>query len=178
MTRTAQVVGLAKVAPIPHVQAARAVSKVVEKAGEVLTGDIIVIRGKVYRRVALGSKAKDGFMLEPVDVEAHLNPIGIGIGLAGAALAALLGIIAWKGVKINLPLGGGYEIGGLKDALAEREQEKEQEADDRLNANCDSLEVRWNRLRSDPWWWLNPFVVGELQAIERDARLLGCAWIS
>jgi len=176
--RTVKTTALAKVAPIPHVQAARAISKVIEKAGEVLTGDIIVVRGRVYRRVALGPKKSDGFMLEPVDIEAHLNPIGIGIGLAGAALAALLGIVAWKGLKINLPLGGGYEIGGLKDALIEREKEKEEQADERLRMNCDSLEERWVRLRSDPWWWLNPFAVGELQAIERDARLLGCAWIS
>ena len=131
---------------------------------EALLGDIVVIRTLIPR----GTKAHPE---PPLAVEAHINLLAIGAGLVGAGLAALFGIIAWRGVKI-----GGFEVfGGIKQALAERREEKE---DVQAANTCADLEARWVALRSDWIWFLKPWVVVELQAIEHDARLLGCAWLT
>ena len=90
-------------------------TKAVEAVSRVLTGDLVVFRGKVHRKreqvfygpdlTPTGRPRKHTQeLLEPVDVELHVNPVTVGlgaltlgVGLAGLALAAW-----WSGIGVRL----------------------------------------------------------------------------
>ncbi len=98
--------------------AASAVIPVAKAAGEVskvLTGDLVVIKGQVFRaikrRVPTGELTPTGRpqmvtqeVLVPIEVEAHVNPLSIGLGLAGLGIG--LGALAlgawWAGIGVKL----------------------------------------------------------------------------
>ena len=167
-----------------------------QAGAKVLTGDLVVFRGVIHRKreeVFYGPdltptgrlRKHTREVLEPVDVEFHVNPLGIGLGAAALAAAGLIGIIAWNGVKVGLPLGGEVQIfPGLKDtttgALISEKLTPEGEIlpTAPTGEKCQVLHDRWRALRADPFWWLNPLAVAELGAIEKDAGLLECAWLS
>lgn len=79
------------------------------------TGDLVTIRGRVYRQVQDPNNPKVQF-LEPIDLEAHVNPVSILTGLGIGAIGALALTIAWHGLNIPSPLGGAIElVPGIKD---------------------------------------------------------------
>lgn len=116
-------------APLAATQAVIPVTKAVEAASKVLTGDLVVFRGKVHRKrevVFYGpdTTPKTGALrkhtqeiLEPIDVELHINPVTIGLAGVGAGVVGLVGYVAWHGLSIPAPLGGAIGlIPGLKDS--------------------------------------------------------------
>ena len=95
--------------------AAETGGRAVEAVSKVLTGDLVVIRGQVFRtirrRVPTGELTPTGRpqmvtqeVLIPVDVEAHVNPLSIGLGLAGLGVG--LGALAlgawWAGIGVRV----------------------------------------------------------------------------
>ena len=173
------------------------VTKAVEGASKVLTGDLVVFRGKIHRRreqVFYGPDLtpKTGRLrkhtqevLEPIDVEFHVSPLGIGLGAAALAVAGLAGIIAWNGIRVGLPLGGSVQIfEGFKETktgqlITEKlSPEGEIPTTAPMGEKCQDLHDRWRALRADPFWFANPASVLELHAIEKDAGLLECAWLT
>src|SRR3990167_8181779 len=100
------------------------VTPIVQGAVKVLSTELVRFEGKIYRRIRLKEPRRDktGALtftkagrvrmhtvtrMEPIDVSATLNPIGLGVlGVLGAATAfVLFGRIAG-----GLPLGGEFEI--------------------------------------------------------------------
>ena len=100
------------------------VTPIVQSAVKVLSTELVRFEGKVYRRIRLKEPRRDktGALLftkagrvrmhtvtrmEPVNVSASLNPIGLGVfGILGAATAFVL----FGRVGGALPLGGEFEI--------------------------------------------------------------------
>lgn len=81
-----------------------------------LTGDLVTFRGQIFRKVEHDVGGKKQAFLAPVDVEAHINPLGILLGGGVAALGVLALTIAWHGLNIPAPLGGAIElVPGIKD---------------------------------------------------------------
>ncbi len=79
------------------------------------TGDLVTIRGVIYRQVQDPNHPEVKF-LEPIEVEAHVNPVSILTGLGIGAIGALALTIAWHGINIPSPLGGAIELApGIKD---------------------------------------------------------------
>ena len=100
-----------------------------ERTAKAVTQDLVVLAGKVYRQVkaplvrdgrpGLTKSGRQRFtkVLEPIDVELHVNPVSAGLGVAAAGVAALAGWVAWNGVSIPSPLGGSITLlGGIKDS--------------------------------------------------------------
>lgn len=85
--------GAAASALIPVSSAGAGVAKEVSK---VLTGDLVVISGRVFRVVEHQVGRKKEKFLEPVEVEAHVNPISLGLGaLAVGAAVVGISVAAW-----------------------------------------------------------------------------------
>ena len=153
------------------------VTPAVKEAVKALTGDLVTFRGQVFRKVTYEVDKEEQEFLTPVDYELHVNPISVGLGLAGAAAAVVLGLIAWHGLTVPTLTGPVTIFPGLKSTEAgQRLGEKFLPPPTPKGESCGELHDRWRRLRADPFWFLNPFVVGELRAIESDADLLECAW--
>lgn len=91
------------------------VTSEVKEAMKALTGDLVTLRGQVFRKVEYQVEGKTEVFLAPVDVEAHINPLGLLLGTAGAGLAVLLGVVAWHGVSLPGPFGPIGLFLGLKD---------------------------------------------------------------
>ena len=165
--------------------AAEAGGRAAEAFSKALRGDFFVVKGQVFRKIPREVRETvDGVErvieydeLVPIDLEAHVNPISIGVGLVGATTAVVLGLIAWGGLTLPTLFGPVQLFPGLKDTeFGQRVSEKYAPPPTRKRASCAELHDRWRALRADPLWWLNPLVVGELRAIEHDADLLECAW--
>jgi hypothetical protein len=83
-----------------------------EKLAQAVSNDIVVLNGRLYRTVRVGRKK----VLEPVDVQLHINPAGIGLGLLTGAIGLFAADLAWNGLHFGLP---GLEfdiIKGLKES--------------------------------------------------------------
>lgn len=79
---------------------------VVEKALQAVSNDIIVLGGQMFRKVTVKEGRTKREILVPVDVQLHVNPISIGVGLLGAAVALFFGA-----GRLHLPvLGGTIEL--------------------------------------------------------------------
>jgi len=61
-----------------------------------LTGDIVVIRGKLYYKRGKGKKA----VYEPVELDLHINPVSLALGAGAAALMAGVGLW-WMGLEVR-----------------------------------------------------------------------------
>lgn len=97
--------------------------------GKVLTGDLVVFKGQVFRtierKVSTGTFTRTGRprmkseqILVPIELEAHINPLGIALGAGAVGLAALLGVTAWHGISLPSPFGGSIQfIPGLKESV-------------------------------------------------------------
>jgi hypothetical protein len=88
------------------------VASAAEKVVQAVSNDIVVLEGKVYRTVKIGRKK----VLEPVDVQLHVNPVGIGAGILATAIGLFAADVAWNGIHFGLP---GLEfdiIKGLKES--------------------------------------------------------------
>ena len=95
--------------------AAGAAGETASAVSDVLTGDLVVIRGEVFRtirrRVPTGELTPKGRpqmvtqeVLVPVEVEAHINPVTIGLAAAGIG-AGILGLALaswWSGIGVKL----------------------------------------------------------------------------
>ena len=94
---------------------AAVVGTAIERASKVLTGDLVVVNGKVYRKIGKGKKA----VFEPIDVSLHVNPMTLGAGLVGFAVA---GFFAVGRVAVPSPLGGEVVLyeGPFRDWLFNR----------------------------------------------------------
>ena len=66
---------------------------------QAVNNDLVVIDTKWYRKVKVGRAT----VLEPVDLQLHVNPVSLGIGAAGAALALGFAWIAWNGINPWIP---------------------------------------------------------------------------
>lgn len=122
-----------------------------EKASKTLTGDIVVIRGQTFRevkeKVVAGTTPKGRpsvrtvTHLVPIELEAHVNAVSLGLGALAVGAAALAAIIAWNGVAFPGPFGPIQLFPGIKDTavgdalstaftetLAERQRKREEEA--------------------------------------------------
>jgi hypothetical protein len=89
-----------------------------EGAVKVLSSDLLTIKGRVYRKIIVreptGKLTKTGKaqyrkreILEPVDVEARVNPVGIFAGLAAGAVG--VGLLVGK-LELPSPFGGGVTL--------------------------------------------------------------------
>ena len=182
-------------APSALIPAARGASEAVQAVSKVLTGDLVVIKGKIYRPREIVTYGPDLTpktgrprkhtveVFEPVELEVHVNPVGIGLGMAAVAAAGLLGIIAWNGLVLGVPTIGQVRIfEGFKETKTGKLISAKLDPDAISGMpggdKCQVLHDRWRALRADPAWFLNPFSTFELGEIERDARLLECAWLS
>lgn len=109
-------------------------SEAVEAVSKVLTGDLIVIRGRLYRertiethgpdRTPKGKLRKHTITIEePVDYEFHVNPVTIGLGAltVGAGLVGLALAAWWAGVGVKLDPRAQNSIDGLKSTIRDRE---------------------------------------------------------
>lgn len=89
--------------------------KTVEKTSSALSADLLVIEGDVFRQVQDPNDPKRKFLV-PVKIEAHVNPISILGGAAAGLLGVLAATVAWHGVSVPNPLGGGITLfKGLKE---------------------------------------------------------------
>ena len=89
--------------------------EIIKPLAKAATGDLVTIRGRVFRQVQDPNHPEVKF-LEPIDVEAHINPASILTGLGVGLLGVLFGTIAWHGLDIPAPLGGAIElVPGIKD---------------------------------------------------------------
>jgi len=103
---------------------------IAREAGKAISQDLVVIAGKVYRQVK-APLLKDGKpvltksgrqrmtrVLEPIDLELHVNPIGIGVGILATGIASLGAWVAWNGLSLPIPFGSGSItlLGGIKDS--------------------------------------------------------------
>ena len=113
----------------PAILAVTEGSEAAKVISKVLTGDLVTFNFQVYRvirqRVPTGEKTKAGKpamttaeFLVPIDVEAHVNPVSIGLGLATLAGAVLFGLIAWHGLSLPGPLGPVAIFPGFKETDA------------------------------------------------------------
>lgn len=94
------------------------VDRAVRAGLKALTGDLVTFRGQVFRLVEYetGEGEKHAF-LAPVDVEVHVSPLTILLGLGAAAIGAVASTIAWNGLAIPAPLGGAIQlVPGIKDS--------------------------------------------------------------
>lgn len=103
-----------------------------KEGAQVLTGDLVVFRGVVHRKReevfygpdrtpktrALRKHTRE--VLEPVDVELHVNPLTLLVGTGAALVGAVGATIAWHGLKLGIPGIAASEVQvfrGLKDTL-------------------------------------------------------------
>ena len=78
-------------APLVAAAAAKPALQVTEKLVKALTGDIVVLKTRVYRKVKVGRKT----VQEPVDVDVHVNAVSLGIaGLVVGGLALGAAVLA------------------------------------------------------------------------------------
>lgn len=90
-----------------------AVLSATEKLAAAVSNDILVLNGRLYRTVRVGRKK----VLEPVDVQLHVNPAGIGLGLLSGAIGLFAADLAWNGVHFAIPYGPEIDIiKGLKSS--------------------------------------------------------------
>ena len=102
----------------------------VEAASKALTGDLVVIKSQVFRKIVEKARVPTGKMtptgrvamttitretLVPIDLEVHVSPLGIGLGAAVLAVAGLAGIVAWNGITLPAPAGPIQIFPGFKD---------------------------------------------------------------
>lgn len=158
--------------PAPIVAGATAAK--LQEVAKGLTADLLVLGGKVYRRVEervpTGKKTKTGrpryvtgYRLEPVDVELHVNPLAIGLGVAGTAIGAVL-LFGRYGNVYKGPLADEFEA-----TKKEREEtRKAREGRPTGKPTCEEL-----KREHDANWW-NPFAQG---IIRLAAWNQGCEWV-
>ncbi len=106
-------------------------SKALEAVAKGLTGDFVVIEGRIFRRIETKERVPTGALtptgrpamttvthvdLEPINVEAHVNPISLGILGIGLAVVGATAYVAWEGLTLGTPLGAFRVIEGLKDS--------------------------------------------------------------
>lgn len=102
------------------------VTKAVREAIQPLTADLVVFRGTVYREreeVVYGPdltpktkvpRKHARKILEPVDVELHVNALSVGILGTVAVAAGVAGWVLWEGLSASTPFGGVQLFKGLK----------------------------------------------------------------
>jgi len=104
------------------------------RAGKAVTNDLVVVEGRWFRKVRSRVTVTDDQgrplrtkkgrvrkttleVLEPVDVEAHVNPVGIGLGVLALGVAAVGAAIVWNGITVAAPLIGPVKmLPGLKES--------------------------------------------------------------
>lgn len=105
--------------------------KAIEEVAKGLTGDFVVIGTRVFRQIETKERVPTGGLtptgrpamttitkvhLEPIDIEAHVNPLSILASAGLAGLGILAATVAWHGVDLPAPLGGAVElVPGIKD---------------------------------------------------------------
>ena len=98
-----------------------------EAVSKALTGDLVVFRGKVHRareHVFYGPdltptgrlRKHTQEILEPVEVEAHVNLLSLGVGAVAVGAVGLAAYLAWEGLTLGTPLGPFRVINGLKES--------------------------------------------------------------
>ncbi len=93
------------------------VTKAAGEASRALGGDIVRIDTQYFRTQTFGKGKNKQDILIPINVEAHVNPLGIFMGAAALGIAALGSVIAWNGITFRA-LGGEFTLlEGLKDTL-------------------------------------------------------------
>lgn len=153
---------------------AQPVSQGIQTAVKVLTTDLVVLRHRWYRRIVLrvptGKLTKSGRTqyrreerLEPLDVEFHLNPVGLaalGIG------AAVVGFVAFG--RINTIFGEAYKgpLADEFDAWKGRQAEKRSEERGKEDPRCGE----WKDIYD-----ISPGS-GPSELARRAAKEAGCAW--
>ncbi len=70
-----------------------------EEILQAVNNDLVVIDTKWYRKRKIGRQT----VLEPIDIQFHVNPVSIAIGGAVGAVGLLAAVIAWNGIQ--LPFG-------------------------------------------------------------------------
>jgi hypothetical protein len=84
-----------------------------QKAGTAVRGDLAVIR--YQRPPRTRGKGKKKVTMPGREVEIHVSPVAIGVGVLALGAAATLGAIVWYGVKIPTLLGSIEIVPGVKD---------------------------------------------------------------
>jgi len=168
-------------------QAVVPVTKAVQEALKPLTADLVIFRGKVFREreeVVYGPdltpktkalRKHTRKVLEPVDLEVHVNALGVGIVGVGAIAAGIAGWLLWDGIA-----GPGFQIfrgaktspfwqeqaARLQGRIETRQEEKKQEQEEKQNEACRVLQATFNAEANQRFRDL----------IRSEARKQGCAW--
>lgn len=106
-------------------------AKAIEAVSKGLTGDFVVIEGKIFRQIETKERVPTGGLtptgrpamhtvttvtLEPIHVEAHINPISVLASAGLVGLGILAATVAWNGVSVPAPFGGSVTfVRGLKE---------------------------------------------------------------
>ena len=103
-----------------------------EKLVQAVSNDIVVIDTKWYRKKKIGKET----VLVPIDVQLHVNPVSIGIGAAGLALAGGLAYLAWEGLPFTAGLKDSDYWQGIVGKVTRQKTEQRQSALDLCLAGC------------------------------------------
>lgn len=128
--------------------------KLLGTAGKAVKADLVVIGGQWFRevRVRMPAKNKQGWkwtkQLVPVDLEFHVNPVSIGLGVLGTAVAAGAAWFVWNGLEIHSGLGNVTVFHGFKDTITGQNFLKYLEAR-RLDAVAEDIDREINRRKKE-----------------------------
>lgn len=171
-------------APIVAAAAAKPASEVVQGVVKVLSTDILVVKHRFYRRIRLrvptGEFTKAGReryatveRLEPIDLEAHVNPVGIGVLALGATIT---GFFLAGRIRVASPFGGAVDLykgpfaDWLDDWIRKTREERAAEEGRGGPSECEDLHARYVQLLS------LGAPVELLRLVWDKAKRLGCAW--
>ena len=92
------------------------VTEEVRAATQALTADLVVFRAQVFRKVSYKVGDEEREFLTPIDVETHVNALGLGI--LGTVLVAggIAAWLLWDGLAAPTPLGPVQIFRGMKES--------------------------------------------------------------
>ena len=169
------------------------VTPIVQSAVKVLSTELVRFEGKVYRRIRLKEPRRDksGALLftkagrvrmhtvtrmEPVEIAASLNPVGLGVlGILAAGAAVIL----FGRISGGLPLGGEFEIykgpfADEFDAWRGTRAAKKLPGSGSESEQCRSAYETFNANRTIGI--ISPANLEVARQIWDSARQAGCAW--
>lgn len=88
----------------------------VRKASTALTADLVVFEFTIFRKVSYEVDGEKREFLTPIDVETHINALGLGILGVVATVGALGAWVLWNGLVAPAPAGPIKILPGLKDS--------------------------------------------------------------
>ena len=142
------------------IPAGRGATEAIKAVSEALTGDLVVIKGKIYREREIVTYGPDltpkgrprkhtAKVLEPVEIEAHINPVSLAVAGAAVGVGALgilaAGWVAGVGVTVDQVTRDRIDLVNLLIAAGE-EDLRELAPDDPARAN---VKIEVDKLKAE-----------------------------